>query len=200
MPGLLFVLTGPSGVGKSTIRQRLCEDPRIVRSVSCTTRAPRAGEREGVDYFFVTEAEFQRRVAAGELLEHARVFGRHRYGTPRAWVEARIAEGKIVILEIEVQGARQTVGCGLPRYAVFVNPPSWEALERRLRGRKTESADAIEARLATARDELAAAGEFDDQVVNDDLDGVVAEIRSLLATRLSAGVPHPADRTPQADP
>jgi len=196
MAGLLFVLTGPSGVGKSTIRIRLCEDSRLVRSVSCTTRAPRAGERDGVDYFFVTEPEFQRRVAAGELLEHAHVFGRHWYGTPRAWVEARVAEGKIVILEIEVQGARQTVDCGLPRYAVFVHPPSWDMLERRLRGRGTESADAIAARLATAREELAAAGEFDAQVVNDDVDRVATEIRGLLAARGPGGVPQPANRNP----
>lgn len=186
MAGLLFVLSGPSGVGKTTLRQRLCQDPRIVRSVSCTTRAARAGEVEGRDYFFLAAPEFERRVAAGEFLEHAKVFGRDWYGTPRAWVEARIAEGKVVILEIEVQGARQTRGTALPRYAVFVRPPSWESLEGRLRSRRSDAAEAIERRLATARVELAAADEFDAAVVNDDVDRAVAELRTLLDARLRA--------------
>ena len=122
---------------------------------------------------------------AGELLEHAHVFGRDWYGTPRGWVEERMGEGKVVILEIEVQGAAQTADCGLPRYSVLVHPPSWDVLEARLRGRETDSAEAIAARLATAREELAAAPAFDAQVVNNDLERVVAEIRELVAARLA---------------
>ncbi len=185
MAGLLFVFSGPSGVGKSTIRKRLCEDPHIVRSVSCTTRAPREGEVDGVDYFFATETDFVARIARNDFLEHAQVFGTHYYGTPRLWVEEQIADGKIVLLEIEVQGARKTRAAGLPRFSLFIKPPSWDELEHRLRARDTDSSDSIEARLATAREELAAAEEFDAQVVNDDLDATVAEIRRLLAAQLA---------------
>lgn len=184
MAGLLFVFSGPSGVGKSTIRKRLCEDPRIVRSVSCTTRAPREGEVDGVDYFFSSETDFVARIARNDFLEHAQVFGAHYYGTPRLWVEEQIADDKVVLLEIEVQGARKTANCGLPRFSLFVHPPSWEVLEARLRGRETESASAIDARLATAREELAAADEYDAQIVNDDVDAAVAEIRARIDARL----------------
>ncbi|MHC5019933.1 MAG: guanylate kinase [Planctomycetota bacterium] len=187
MAGLLFVFSGPSGVGKSTIRKRLCEDPRIVRSVSCTTRPPREGEVDGVDYFFSTESDFVARIARNDFLEHAHVFGRHYYGTPRQWVEEQIAAGKVVLLEIEVQGARKTARAGLPRFSLFVRPPNWDVLEQRLRDRNSDSPESIDARLATARDEIAAAGEFDAQVVNDDLDACVAQILRLIDERLQRG-------------
>jgi guanylate kinase len=187
MAGLLFVFSGPSGVGKSTIRQRLCEDPRIVRSVSCTTRPPREGEVDGVDYFFSSESDFVARIARNDFLEHAHVFGKYYYGTPRLWVEEQIADGKVVLLEIEVQGARKTVNVGLPRFSLFVRPPNWDVLEQRLRDRNSDTPESIEARLATAKDEIAAAGEFDAQVVNDELEECIARIRRLIDERLARG-------------
>jgi guanylate kinase len=166
MTSRLTVLSGPAGVGKSSIVSYLREHhPEIWHSVSVTTRAQRPGEREGVDRFFVDSETFARMVRDGELLEHA-YYADNWYGTPRAAVEERLARGDLVLLEIEVQGARQVRALMPDAMLVFLAPPSWEELERRLRGRDTEPAEVIERRLDTARIELAAEDEFDETIVN----------------------------------
>ncbi len=177
----LMVLAGPTAVGKGTIVRRLVEvyDDAWV-SVSATTREPREGERDGIDYFFVTDAEFDAMIADDELLEWAVVHGEHRYGTPRAPVERHLADGIPCILEIDLAGARQVRQSMPDAIFVFVEPPSWEELVRRLTLRATEDQDERERRLATARIEIAAAGEFEHVVVNDDLDTVVGEVHALL--------------------
>lgn len=176
----LTVLSGPSGVGKGTVVARVRQlYPHIWVSVSCTTRQPRPGETEGVEYHFVDRAEFARLARDGELLEHAEFAGNW-YGTPRAPVEQRLAAGVPTLLEIELQGARQ-VRRSLPEaYLVFLTPPSWAELERRLTGRGTESAEVIAARLAQARVELSAEDEFDEVVVNDEIGRAAAELVGLI--------------------
>lgn len=169
LPARLLVLSGPSGVGKSTVVAYIREHhPQMWFSVSVTTRAPRAGEVEGVDYFFVTPAEFDRMRTAGELLEWA-TFSGHFYGTPAAPVRARLEAGTSVICEIELQGARQIRAVDPQATLVFLAPPSWEVLVARLQGRGTEPAEVVEQRLAQARLELAAQSEFDVIVINDDV-------------------------------
>lgn len=177
----LTVLSGPSGVGKGTVVARLRKlYPHIWVSVSCTTRDPRPGERDGVEYRFVTRERFSAMVEAGELLEHAEFAG-NLYGTPRAPVLERLAAGTPSLLEIELQGARQ-VRASLPQaYLVFLTPPSWAELERRLTRRATEPADVIAARLARAKVELAAENEFDDVIVNDDVGHAAAQLVGLIA-------------------
>lgn len=161
------MLSGPSGVGKgSVVAEVRRRHPRVWLSVSVTTRGARPGETDGVEYHFVDDAEFDRMVAAGELLEHASYAG-HRYGTPRRPVEERLASGVPALLEIELQGARQVRAAMPEAFLVFLAPPSWEELARRLTGRGTEAPDHREARLNRARVELAAEGEFDAVVVND---------------------------------
>lgn len=176
----LTVLSGPSGVGKGTVVAKVRElYPHVWVSVSCTTRARRPGERDGVEYRFVSEEEFARMVDADELLEHAE-FAEHRYGTPRAPVEQRLVAGVPALLEIELQGARQ-VRSRLPdAQLVFLAPPSWDELERRLTGRGTETPQNVAARLERARVELAAGGEFDAVVVNDDVGRAAAELVGLI--------------------
>ena len=169
-PARLTVLAGPTAVGKGTVsadvRRRY---PEVWLSVSVTTRPPRPGEVDGVHYHFVDDAEFDRMAAAGELLEWAVVHGRHRYGTPRRPVEEALRAERPALLEIDLQGARQ-VRASMPQARfVFLAPPSWAELERRLVGRGTEEAAERERRLATAREELAAEEEFDVTVVNDDV-------------------------------
>jgi guanylate kinase len=182
--GRLFVITGPSGVGKGTLIGRLlAQAPDLELSVSATTRPPRPGEENGVDYHFMSEEQFERLARAGQLLEHATYSG-HRYGTPRSEVEPRLAGGRSVVLEIEVQGARQVREAMPEAVQVFIAPPSPGALRERLEGRATDRAEEIERRLSVAEEELAARREFGHVIVNDDLeraaDELVALVRAIL--------------------
>jgi guanylate kinase len=178
-PGLT-VLSGPTAVGKGTVVAALARDhPEIFVSVSATTRNPRPGEVDGVHYLFVSEAAFDEMIRADELLEWAVVHGVHRYGTPRAPVLAALAGGRPALLEIDLQGARQVREAWPHARFVFLAPPSWEELVRRLVGRGTESAAQQERRLATARAELASAQEFDHVVVNGEVGQAVAELVRL---------------------
>ncbi len=174
------MLAGPSGVGKGTLVRRLRERlPRLHVSVSATTRPPRPGERDGVDYRFVSEEAFSRLVEAGELLEWAEVFG-HRYGTPAAPVREALAAGKDVVLEIDVQGAFQVREREPGAVLVLIEPPSMAELERRLRERGTEGGERLAVRLATAERELAERGAFDHVVVNDDLERAVDRLVAII--------------------
>jgi guanylate kinase len=178
--GRLFVITGPSGVGKGTLIRRLRERiPGLELSVSATTRPPRPGEQDGVDYHFASNEEFDRMAREGRLLEHATYSG-HKYGTPRSEVEPLLAEGRSVVLEIEVQGARQVRRSMPEAIQVFIAPPSPAALRERLEGRGTDRPEDIERRLSVAQDELAAQREFGHVVVNDDLDRATDELVALV--------------------
>ena len=171
--GNLFVISGPSGAGKGTLVARLVQEvPDAWVSVSVTTRAPREGEVDGFHYQFASTEEFQRLVDGDGLLEWA-TYGSNRYGTPRASVEARIAQGEQVVLEIDVQGGFQVKAKFPDAHLVFIEPPSLEELEARLRGRGTESEEAVAERMETARVELSRKMEYDIQLVNDDLDEAV---------------------------
>jgi guanylate kinase len=183
----VFVITGPSGVGKGTLIRTLRERmPELELSVSATTRPPRPGEQDGVDYHFLTDADFQRRVDAGEFVEHATYSGR-RYGTLRAELERRLRAGHPVVLEIEVQGARQVRGTMPEALQVFIAPPSREALRTRLVGRGTDDADQVQARLRTADRELEAQDEFAHVVVNDRLEDAVDELTAIVRGALDQG-------------
>ena len=172
----LTVITGPSGVGKGTLVGRLLErHPSIWLSVSATTRAPRAGEVDGQSYFFLSREAFERQVAEGGFLEWAEFAG-NLYGTPRGPVEEHLAGGRPVLLEIELEGARQVRQSFPAGFQLFIKPPSFEELERRIRGRGTDSDEAIARRLERARVELAAEAEFDAALVNGDLDEALAEL------------------------
>jgi guanylate kinase len=177
----LTVLSGPSGVGKGTVVAEVRRlFPHVWVSVSCTTRRPRPGEADGVQYYFVSDAEFDDLIASDRLLEWASFAG-SRYGTPRLPVEQHLAAGRPALLEIELQGARQVRERMPDAQFVFLAPPSETVLRDRLAGRGTEAADAIEARLDLGRAELAAHDEFDTVVVNDDVERAAAEVVSLLA-------------------
>jgi guanylate kinase len=177
------VLAGPTAVGKGTLAAYVREHhPEVWISVSATTRAPRPTEEHGTHYWFVDGAEFDRMVEAGELLEWAVVHGRARYGTPRAPVEAVLAQGRPALLEIDLQGARQVRETLPGSRFVFLRPPSWEELVRRLVGRGTETEEERERRLATARQELAAEPEFDVTIVNDDVRRAAQELVNLMVS------------------
>lgn len=180
--GRLVVLAGPSAVGKSTVVHRLRTDvPRLYFSVSMTTRAPRPGEVDGQDYFFVSAEDFQRNIDAGEMLEWADIHGGlQRSGTPAAPVRSALAEGRPVLVEVDLAGARAIKRLIPLARTVFLAPPSWDVLVERLTGRGTESEEVIQRRLATAREELQAQGEFDEVVVNDNVDDAVAAIAGIL--------------------
>lgn len=178
--GRLIVLTGPSGVGKGTLlRSLLARHPQLYFSVSATTRSPRPGEIEGKHYYFVSREQFEQMVAAGELLEWAEYAGNY-YGTPLRPVEERIELGQWVILEIELLGARQIQQTFPSALSIFILPPSATELERRLRGRGQDSEEAIARRLERAQQELEAAGEFDLQIVNDDLETALTSIEAAI--------------------
>ena len=178
--GTLTVITGPSGVGKGTLVQRLMERHQSIwLSVSATTRAPREGEHEGESYFFHSRDRFDALVQEGGLLEWTEFAG-NCYGTPRAPVEQQLQAGRPVFLEIELEGARQVRRSFPQAVQIFLAPPSFEELERRIRGRGTDSEEAIQRRLMRAREELSAQDEFDAVVVNDDLDQALLKLEELM--------------------
>ncbi|GAT73170.1 guanylate kinase [Microbacterium hydrocarbonoxydans] len=179
----LLVLAGPTAVGKGTVAAHIREHhPEIHLSVSATTRPPRPGEIDGVHYFFVDDAEFDRLIAEDQLLEYAVVHNRSRYGTPRAPIDAALAEGKTVLLEIDLQGARQVRKAEPAATLIFLLPPSWDELVQRLVGRGTEGAEERARRLRTAKVELAAQHEFDHLVVNEDVAAAAAEVVELSSS------------------
>jgi len=178
--GRLFLITGPSGVGKGTLVTALLKrHPQIWLSISATTRTPRTGEVEGESYFFMARDGFEATVAQGGFLEWAEFAG-NCYGTPRQPVEAQLTSGRPVLLEIELEGARQVRQSFPAGFQIFIKPPSFGELERRIRGRGTDSEEAIAKRLERARVELAAEGEFDAVLVNGDLDTALAELEQLM--------------------
>jgi guanylate kinase len=180
----VFVITGPSGVGKGTLIRGLMERlPQLELSVSATTRAPRAGERDGVEYHFLTREEFDRKVSAGEFVEHADYAGRS-YGTLRCELEARVHAGVPVVLEIEVQGARQVRAAMPDAVQVFIAPPSLAALRTRLVGRGTDDGEEVERRLRVAEQELTAQPEFGHVVVNDRLEDALERLTAIVAVEL----------------
>jgi len=179
--GRLVVLAGPTAVGKGTVSTHIRENhPEVMLSITATTRAPRPGEVDGVSYYFVSDDEFDRMIAAGELLEWAVVHQSARYGTPRTPVEERLAAGTPALLEIDLQGARQVRDTMPEALFVFLKPPSWEELVRRLTGRGTESAEEQARRLETARGELAAEPEFDVTIVNHEVHAAAEELVALM--------------------
>lgn len=184
--GRLVVISGPSGAGKSTICRELLEYPDFARVITATTRAPRGKERNGVDYHFLSRAEFEQGIKENRFLEHAEVYG-HFYGTPRDQVEAGIRRGNTMILNIDVQGARQLREARIDDMTtVFIEPPSFEVLGERLLGRGTESKEAVDHRLRQAREEMREKSAYEHAVVNDDLKSAVAEVLQVLGRSTSS--------------
>lgn len=178
--GKLYIISGPSGSGKSTVLREVFRHRRnVFFSVSATTRGPREGEVDGKDYFFISKDEFERMIAADELLEHAQYVSNY-YGTPRKAVEAMLCEGKDVVLDIEVQGAGQVKAKMPEAVSFFIMPPSLEELEKRLRGRGTESEEKIRSRLSQAEREIAQSGKYDYIVVNDEVSRAAEEILKTM--------------------
>ncbi len=181
MTNRLTVIAGPTAVGKGTVVAHiLANNPQVHLSVSATTRAPRPGERDGVDYFFWTHDQFDSAIAAGEMLEYAVVHGVNKYGTPKRPVIEALEVGQLVLLEIDLQGARQVKSAMPEARLIFIAPPSWDELVRRLTSRGTESSAEQERRLQTAKIELAAQSEFDHVVVNDEVARCAAEVVNLM--------------------
>jgi guanylate kinase len=180
----VFVITGPSGVGKGTlIRSLLQQVPELEVSVSATSRPPRPGEVDGVDYHFLTETQFDEGLAAGDFVEHASYSG-HRYGTLRSELQSRVDAGVPVVLEIEIQGARQIREAMPDALQVFIAPPSLDSLKARLVGRGTNSPRDMDARMRTAREEMEAQAEFGHVVVNDRLETAVGELVSIVRSEI----------------
>jgi guanylate kinase len=189
----VFVITGPSGVGKGTLIRGLLERvPTLELSVSATTRSPRPGERDGVDYHFMTPDEFEARVAAGDFVEHATYSG-NRYGTLRSELERRTRDGIPVVLEIEIQGARQVRAAIPDAVAVFIAPPNRKALRARLVGRGTDAPEQVDARMRTAERELEAQSEFAHVVVNDRLEQAIDELARIVDASLTFVGPNTKD-------
>jgi guanylate kinase len=198
-PAFPVVVSGPSGVGKTVLCRRLCEAlPRVVRSISATTRTPRVDERDGESYFFWTEHRFRGEIDRGGLAEWAEVHGQL-YGTPREWLDERLAAGESAVLNIDVQGGLQVRAVYPGALLVFLLPPSWTALEERLRGRGTDADDSIRRRLRNAEQELRVLPRYDAVIVNDRLDEAAADLiavvraeRARVARRIEAGWEPPA--------
>jgi guanylate kinase len=184
-PGLMFVVSAPSGTGKTTVVEKLVQVvPGLALSRSYTSREMRQGETDGVDYNFITRARFEAMLAGQAFLEWADVFGNY-YGTCAADADRELATGRDLVLVIDVQGARKVRACRNGTIGVFVLPPSFEVLERRLRGRSKDAEDAIRLRLATAREEIAAVSEYDYVVVNDELDACVDRLKAIVMAERS---------------
>jgi guanylate kinase len=179
--GLLIVISGPSGVGKSTIRAEAIKDEslNLCYSVSMTTRAMREGEQEGVDYFFVTKRKFLNAIKRGDFLEWAEYVGNY-YGTPKKYVDKLRKQGKSVVLEIETNGAQQVMELEPDCVSVFILPPSMEELERRIRGRKTDSEEVIQERLARAKGEIEISGKYKYAIVNDIIERCADELKDII--------------------
>lgn len=178
--GKTFIICGPSGVGKGTVVARLlASDPSLYFSVSATTRPPRPGEEDGVHYHFLTMEQFEQWIAEDQFLEHAQFVG-NRYGTPRLYVDRAMEQGRDVLLDIEIQGAEQVHRKRPEAVRIYVAPPNWEELERRLIGRGTEDMEKVRSRLARGREEFAAAKDFDYLVINDTVDRAVKELRAIM--------------------
>lgn len=179
--GMTFIIAGPSGVGKGSVIKKVFESGRkLYFSVSATTRAPRPGEQDGVDYHFISYEQFQSWIAEGAFLEHAEFVG-NCYGTPKRYVDEAMDRGEDVILDIEVQGAEQVHRLRPEAVRIFLAPPSWAELRRRLTGRGTESEEKVEKRLQRSREEFQVARDYDYLVVNDDLEQAAAEVLAIIA-------------------
>jgi guanylate kinase len=190
---IVFVISGPSGSGKSTLVQKLLDLPGTMFSVSCTTRPARATESPGKWYDFVSEADFDRMVREGAFLEHARLFGRHSYGTPKKWLDQARERGLDLVLEIDVQGAAQIRQKVPGAVSIFILPPSRQELERRIRERGQDSADEIARRLKQARQEMESFSLYDFIVVNDDLERAGREVQAIgLGTRCRSNIARPS--------
>ena len=178
--GKTFIICGPSGVGKGTVVARLlASDPSLYFSVSATTRPPRPGEEDGVHYHFLSMEQFEQWIAEDQFLEHAQFVG-NRYGTPRLYVDRAMAQDRDVLLDIEIQGAEQVKRKRPDVVRIYVAPPSWAELERRLIGRGTEDMEKVRSRLARGREEFSAAKDFDYFVINDTVDRAVEELRAIM--------------------
>ena len=192
--GKTFIICGPSGVGKGTVVARLlASDPTLYFSVSATTRAPRTGEIDGVHYHFLTKERFEEWIDAGDFLEYAQYVGNY-YGTPRQYVDQAMEQGRDVLLDIEIQGAEQVRLKRPEAVRIYVAPPSWEELERRLIGRGTEDMEKVRSRLARGREEFKASKDFDYFVVNDTVDHAVEELRAIMLAEHC----RPGERGPEA--
>jgi guanylate kinase len=178
-PGLIFIISAPAGTGKTTLVNMLTQEfPSVIRSVSCTTRAPRPGEHEGKDYFFLTKEAFEAKIRHGDFLEHAKVFGDY-YGTSAEFVKKEQSRGKHVVLVIDTQGALQIKG-KIPAIFIFISPPSLAEQKERLNKRKTENPQSMEERLAWAKHELEMMHHYDYHIVNDHLDTAYAVLKSIF--------------------